>query len=232
MDTSNGTLITVEIRGKAYQVPSGITAINAFWYAGHNVIRGIGCLGGTCGSCAIIYRTKDSNDGKIDLGCQTLVEDGMAFELVPNVMPWPMGWNPYPKGKAKHRLEELTDPKAQLLAFYPEASHCRNCNACNLACPQDILIKECVWGAVDGRFAEVTELFKTCIMCGLCTSVCPESMAPALYGLYASRVQGGLLLKKPADLAARIKEVEAGRFDADWGRALQSLALAPSRPKA
>ena len=223
---SNGgnNLITVEIRGKTYRIPAGLTAINALWQTGHDVVRGIGCLGGVCGSCAIIYTTKDGDETKIDLGCQTVVEDGMAFALLPEVMPWPLGWNPYPAGKTKHRLENLTDPKAQLLTFYPEAGNCRNCNACNRVCPQDILIKECVWGAVDGKFAEVTELFKTCIMCGLCTSVCPESMTPALYGLYASRVYGGLLLKKPDGLAARIKQIEAGQFNAEWEKARGSSA--------
>ena len=33
----------VEIAGKAYDVPEGITIIKALWYTGHDVIRGAGC---------------------------------------------------------------------------------------------------------------------------------------------------------------------------------------------
>ena len=49
--------VTVEVMGKKHQVPEGITVIQALWYTGHEMIRGIGCLGGTCGACAIARST-------------------------------------------------------------------------------------------------------------------------------------------------------------------------------
>src|SRR3989441_7898772 len=52
-------MVTVEIAGKKYEVPEGITVIKALWYSGQEVIRGAGCLGGFCGACATYYRTKD-----------------------------------------------------------------------------------------------------------------------------------------------------------------------------
>ena len=52
-------MVTVEIAGKKYEVPEGITIIKALWYSGQEVVRGAGCLGGFCGACAAYYRTKD-----------------------------------------------------------------------------------------------------------------------------------------------------------------------------
>ena len=39
-------MVTVEIAGKTFQVPEGITVIKALWYTGQEVVRGVGCLGG------------------------------------------------------------------------------------------------------------------------------------------------------------------------------------------
>ena len=33
--------IAVDIQGKSYQVPEGITAVQALWYTGHELIKGI-----------------------------------------------------------------------------------------------------------------------------------------------------------------------------------------------
>ena len=52
-------MVTIEIAGKKVDVPEGITVVKAMWYAGIDVVRGIGCLGGFCGACATYYRTKD-----------------------------------------------------------------------------------------------------------------------------------------------------------------------------
>ncbi|MDH4328599.1 MAG: (2Fe-2S)-binding protein, partial [Nitrospira sp.] len=43
-------MVTIEISGKQYEVPEGITVVKAMWYAGQEVVRGIGCLGGFCGA--------------------------------------------------------------------------------------------------------------------------------------------------------------------------------------
>jgi trehalose utilization protein len=52
-------MVSVEIAGKTYQVPEGITMIKALWYTGQEVIRGAGCWGGFCGAAmatAIVKR--------------------------------------------------------------------------------------------------------------------------------------------------------------------------------
>ncbi|MDC4226198.1 MAG: 2Fe-2S iron-sulfur cluster-binding protein [Candidatus Manganitrophus sp.] len=43
--TEKKNLVTVEIMGKKYQVPQGITLIQAMFHTGHQITRGIGCLG-------------------------------------------------------------------------------------------------------------------------------------------------------------------------------------------
>ena len=203
-------MVTVEIAGKSYQVPEGITVIKALWYTGQEVVRGVGCLGGFCGACATYYRTKDDPKVKTCLACQAAVEDGMSFSMVP----------PFPARKATYPMSELKDPKQDLFNLYPEAPLCRNCNACTEACPQGIDVREGVWKAVFGDFQSVSEMFMDCVMCGLCTPVCIADIAPNLVALYASRAQGVHFTEKPDRLYHRINEIENGRYDAEWERIL------------
>ncbi|MGH9891578.1 MAG: 4Fe-4S dicluster domain-containing protein [bacterium] len=204
-------MVSVEIAGKTYQVPEGITVIKALWYVGQEVVRGVGCLGGFCGACATYYRTTDDPKVKTCLACQTAVEDGMSFSMVP----------PFPARKATYNLAALKDPKQDLFNLYPEAPLCRNCNACTEACPQGIDVREGVWKSVFGDFKEVSEMFMDCVMCGLCAPVCIADIAPNLVALYASRAQGAFFTEKPERLAHRIKEIEDGRYDAEWDRILK-----------
>ncbi len=203
-------MVSVEIAGKTFQVPEGITVIKALWYTGQDVVRGIGCLGGFCGACATYYRTKDDPKVKTCLACQTAVQDGMSFSMVP----------PFPARKAVYQMSELKDPKQDLFNLYPEAPLCRNCNACTEACPQKINVREGVWQAVFGDFKATSETFIDCVMCGLCAPVCIADIAPSLVGVYASRVQGAFFTEKPELLHHRIKEIEEGRYDAEWRRVL------------
>ena len=204
-------MVTVEIYGKKYEVPEGITVIKALWYAGQEVIRGIGCLGGFCGACATYYRTKDDPKVRTCLACQTAVQDGMSFSMMPS----------FPARKAIYTMAELKDPKQDLFALYPEAPLCRNCNACTEACPQKIDVREGVWKAVFGDFKSVSEMFMDCVMCGLCTPVCIADIAPNLVALYASRVQGAHSTEKPERLDHRIKEIADGKYKDEWARVMK-----------
>jgi succinate dehydrogenase/fumarate reductase-like Fe-S protein len=203
-------MVTVEIAGKTFQVPEGITVIRALWYTGQDVVRGVGCLGGFCGACATYYRTKDDPKVKTCLACQTAVQDGMSFSMVP----------PFPARKAIYDISKLQDPKQDLFNLYPEAPLCRNCNACTEACPQGIDVREGVWRAVFGDFKAVSEMFMDCVMCGLCAPVCIADIAPNLVALYASRAQGAHFTDRPERLTHRIQEIEEGRYDAEWDRVL------------
>lgn len=195
-------LVTVEVMGKKHLVPEGITVIQALWYTGHEMIRGIGCLGGTCGACAMVYRMPGEYQLLNGLGCQTTVRDGMWFSMVSN----------YPAAQAHYRMPDLTNAKEQLFEMYPESARCVNCNACNRVCPQGIDVRSSIWYAVFGDFAKVADLTMSCNMCGLCITRCVADMPPNLIGLYARRAQGALYAPLAGDLAKRVSELSEGRF--------------------
>jgi len=204
-------MVTVEIEGKPFQVPAGITLIKAIWYAGRDVVRGAGCLGGFCGACATYYRTKGDPKVKTCLACAKAVEDGMSFSFMPA----------FPARKAIYDLRELKDPKQDLFELYPEAPLCRNCDACTQACPQKIDVREGVWKAVFGDFEAVSDLFMDCVMCGMCAPVCIADIAPNLVAVYASRAHGVHFTEKPEGLAQRIKAISDGKYQQEWDRILQ-----------
>ena len=204
-------MVTVEIEGKPFQVPAGVTLMNAMWYAGKDVIRGAGCLGGFCGACATYYRTKDDPKVKTCLACSKAVEDGMSFSFMPA----------FPARKAIYNLSELKDPKQDLFELYPEAPLCRNCDACTQACPQKINVREGVWKAVFGDFEAVSEMFMDCVMCGMCAPVCIADIAPSLVAVYASRAHGAHYMEKPEGLSTRIKKISDGDYQEEWDRILQ-----------
>ncbi len=204
-------MVTVEIEGKPFQVPVGITLMNAMWYAGKDVIRGAGCLGGFCGACATYYRTKDDPKVKTCLACSKAVEDGMSFSFMPA----------FPARKAIYDLSKLKDPKQDLFELYPEAPLCRNCDACTQACPQNINVREGVWKAVFGDFKAVSEMFMDCVMCGMCAPVCIADIAPSLVAVYASRAHGAHYMEKPEGLSTRIKKISDGDYQKEWDRILQ-----------
>ena len=204
-------MVRVEIEGKPFQVPAGVTLMKAMWYAGKDVLRGAGCLGGFCGACATYYRTKDDPKVKTCLACSMAVEDGMSFSFMPA----------FPARKAIYNLPELKDPKQDLFELYPEAPLCRNCNACTEACPQKIDVREGVWKAVFGDFKAVSDMFMDCVMCGMCAPVCIADIAPNLVAVYASRAQGVHFTEKPEGLATRIKKIADGDYQDDWDRILK-----------
>jgi ferredoxin len=209
---SASEMVSVEIMGKPQRVPQGITVLQAMWYAGHELIRGVGCLGGTCGACGIVYRTKDTFELKNGLGCQTLVEEGMSFSMIPH----------FAAARASYKIAELADPKEALFELYPEAARCVNCNACNRVCPQGIDVRSSVWCAVFGNFDQVAELTMSCNNCGLCVMRCPADMAPNLIALYARRAYGVHEMKPPERLTHRIEEIRSGAWTAEWTR-LQAM---------
>ena len=98
-------MVTIEISGKKVEVPEGITVIKAMWYAGQEVVRGVGCLGGFCGACATYYRTKDDPKVRTCLACQMAVQDGMSFTMMP----------PFPARKAHLRHSKAPGPQTRPL---------------------------------------------------------------------------------------------------------------------
>ncbi|MFQ5587584.1 MAG: 2Fe-2S iron-sulfur cluster-binding protein [Nitrospiria bacterium] len=203
--------VMVEIMGKQYQVPEGVTMLQAMWRTGHKVIRGAGCLGGICGACPTKYRTRKASKVKTALACQTQVEDGMSFSLIASY---------YPNQKVAYRFEDVKDPKQDLFRFYPETALCRNCDACTQACPKGIDVRTGVWKAAFGDFKEGAELFTSCVMCSLCVPVCIADIVPNQVGLYMRRAQGVFYEKEISELTSRLEEIDQGKYDAEWERLL------------
>ena len=199
-------IITVEIQGKIHQVLDGVTAIQALWNTGHELIKGIGCLGGVCGGCTFTYRRKGDPGVKTGLACQTLVEEGMSFSVPVSITAT----------RAKYRIQDIKEPEASLLEYYPETRRCTRCNACTLVCPQDIDVRACVLKALSGEFSSVSNMFYNCVMCGLCAAVCDVAIKPNLVALYARRSHAALCSPLPENLIKRLREVEGGVYVADW----------------
>ena len=204
-------MITVEIQGRSFQVPEAITAVQALWYTGHELIKGIGCLGGVCGACTFTYRRSGEPGTKTGLACQTLVEEGMVFSPPASITT----------ARAKYRIAELQDPRASLLKYYPETRRCTRCNACTLVCPQGIDVRGCVLKSLSGEFSSVAEMFYSCVMCGLCTMVCDVGIKPNLVALYARRSEGAHLSIFPENLSKRLQEVEQGIYVSEWQKILE-----------
>lgn len=204
--TEKKNLVTVEIMGKKYQVPQGITLIQAMFHTGHQITRGIGCLGGVCGACGTLYRTKGSYELKQGLGCQLIVEEGMSFSLSA----------PFPVQKPIYRMEEITDPKQDLFKYFPEVALCRNCNACTEACPQGIDVRTGIWKAAFGDFKEASNLFLSCVMCSLCVPVCIAEISSNQVGLYVRRAEGVFFNERPPQLSSRIEEIHCGKYNTQW----------------
>jgi Fe-S oxidoreductase len=203
-------MINIEIQGKSCQVPEGITVVQALWYTGHELVKGIGCLGGVCGACTFTYRRKGDPGVKTGLACQTLVEEGMGFSSPVSLTIT----------RTKYRFQEIDDPKASLLKYYPETRRCTHCNACTLACPQGIDVRACVLKSLSGEFAAVSDMFYSCVMCGLCTVVCDVGIRPNLVALYARRSEGAHLIPRPENLLKRLQEMKSGAYDSEWQKIL------------
>jgi len=212
-------VVAITVNDSPCHVPHGITAVQALWYAGERPIKGIGCLGGSCGACVFSYRIGNDSTIKTGLACQTLVEEGMAFTFAPA---------PPPKPPAVYTLEDLQPAKEQLVKFYPEARRCTNCMACNWVCPQGIDARAMVRRATAGDFVDSAERFTTCIMCGLCATVCDVGIAPQRVGLFAHRAVARSL-PPPATLLTRIEAIRSGVFEAQWNNISQKVKPDPDR---
>ena len=76
-------MINIYLYGKKYEVPASLTIMEAFEYAGYQLVRGCGCRNGFCGACATIYRIKGKNELVGCLACSTKVENDMCVATLP-----------------------------------------------------------------------------------------------------------------------------------------------------
>jgi Pyruvate/2-oxoacid:ferredoxin oxidoreductase delta subunit/ferredoxin len=221
------TPVTIEIDGEVHSVSEGITLIQAMWRIGRPMIHGVGCLGGVCGACPVMVRHKvgpgaegygapnpNQMESKTSLACQTPVQAGMAVTFLPSDQSI----------KAIAPLPAAAPDRQTIFKFYPETKRCTACRSCTSVCPQGIDVMGGVRAAINGDLSAVAEKFTSCVMCGLCATVCEVRIRPHRVGMYARRLSGAFYPKAPLALLQRIEEIGSGKYEAEWDRMMSSPA--------
>jgi heterodisulfide reductase subunit C len=198
-------LIDIYIMGKCYQVPEGLTIMQALEYAGYKLVRGVGCRGGFCGACATVYQIKGDNQLKFDLACQTEVQPEMYLTQIPF----------FPAQKSIYNLNEVKPEAQAVLQYYPDTVKCFGCNTCTKACPQDLEVMWYMSDALRGDLAGVVDKSFDCVMCGLCAARCPQGLQPYNVALLCRRLQGKYKTGRSQHLELRLNEIESGRYTSE-----------------
>lgn len=204
MDNESEQQINVTIDGKVIKAPASLSTIQALWHAGYPRVKSVGCLEGVCGSCRIMVRRAGSAEVTMELGCQTLIEEGMEVNFL--VFPTPT--------HHAYELSEINNSwevQAHFSRIFPEADHCRHCSGCTTSCPKGIDVEKGVELACKGRFREAGELFIECVMCNFCMTACPEFIAPNHVGIFARRVTAYFHIR-PSNLINRLEKLHRGEL--------------------
>lgn len=204
--------VTIQILGRAVEVPVGLTIMKAMEYAGFRLVHGVGCRGGFCGSCSILYRKADDYKLRPALACQTTVEDGMHLAAIPFI----------PTNRARHDTSDIDATGATMLlaARYPELARCVACNTCTKACPQDLEVMDYVQLALRDDWEGVARESFDCIQCGLCAIRCPADIAQHQVAQLARRAYGQHLVAPSPQLCERVEEIASGRHCEELERML------------
>ena len=195
-------MINVYLYGKKYEVPSNLTIMEAFEYAGYQLVRGCGCRNGFCGACATIYRIKGKNELVGCLSCSTKVEDNMCVATLPF----------FPLEKKVYDITEIKPSQQVMMQLYPEIYACIGCNACTKACTQDLNVMQYIAHAQRGEFEECAELSFDCVMCGVCSSRCPAGISHPQVAELSRRIYGKYLAPKSQHVLDRVKEIDEGVY--------------------
>ncbi len=199
-------MIDIYVMGKHYRVPEGLTILTALEHCGYRLIRGCGCRAGACGACATVYNFYHDSTLHYGLACQTATEQGMYIMQMPY----------FPTPRQNNQLRRLQPTLEQILKVYPELAACFGCNNCTRSCPQGLEVMEFMTAALRGDFASVVEMSFDCVMCGMCAARCARGLSPHRIALLFRRIYGRYLTPKSAHLDDRIREIEEGRFDAEY----------------
>lgn len=195
--------VTIHIMGKAYEVPAGLTIMQAMEYAGYRFIRSAGCRAGFCGACATVYRKKGDYKLLTAMACQTVAEEGMFLVQIPFS----------PAEKSTYDIGEERYDASTFITKYPEIARCVACNTCTKACPQDLEVMDYIQAALRGDFYAVAEGSFDCIQCGLCAMRCPAEIVHYHVAQLGRRMYGRYGTPEPDHLKERMKELDECRYD-------------------
>jgi succinate dehydrogenase/fumarate reductase-like Fe-S protein len=205
LTTTATSEVTLSIDGHTVTVPGDHTIIQALWRAGYPRVKGVGCLEGVCGSCRVMLKRSGENEVLMALACQTVVEADMIVMFL----------EPPPPAKHHYRLSRIPNSwevQGRFHFIFPEATHCRHCGGCNVACPRGIKVEHGVQLAAEGNYAEASDIFTDCIMCDLCMTGCPEKIAPNYVGMFARRVTTHFHTRPP-NLIKRLEQIRSGTMN-------------------
>ena len=198
------TTVRIYMFGQGYEVPVGITVLEAMEAVGISTVHHSGCRAGVCGACAVLYRLQNSYEIRSCLACRTAVEEGMTI-LAPSQTEVSGG---------TALLSELSPTRSQLRMRFPTLSACMECRACDRACPQQLPVMQYVRAAREGNYALCAELSFACVMCGMCTQRCPMKIPQPQVAMVARRIHGAYLLPPSEALEQRIRAIREGEYDA------------------
>ena len=193
-------MVNVFLYGKKYEVPSDLTIMEAFEYAGYKLVRGVGCRNGFCGACATVYRIKGDRELKACLACSTKVEDNMYVATLPF----------FPLVKEGYDINQIKDFDNIMMQLYPEIYSCVGCNACTNSCSQGLNVMQYIAAAQRGDYKKCAELSFDCVMCGICSSRCPAGISHPQVAMLARRINGKYIAPECKHLADRVKEIQDG----------------------
>ena len=193
-------MVNVFLYGKKYEVPAGLTIMEAMEYAGYELRRGVGCRNGFCGACATVYRIKGDRELKACLACSTTVEDNMYIATLPF----------FPLVKEAYDIEKVRPDEQIMMQLYPEIYACIGCNACTKSCSQGLNVMQYIAHAQRAEYDKCAELSFDCVMCGICSSRCPAGISHPQVAMLARRLNGKYLSPESVHVTERVKEIEDG----------------------
>ncbi|WP_130470787.1 4Fe-4S dicluster domain-containing protein [Candidatus Magnetaquicoccus inordinatus] len=198
------TVVNIGFDGTAYQVTAGRTILVALEEVGLRFVRGVGCRGGVCGACTVLYRLQDSHQLRAGLMCQDEVHDGMEILALPYI----------PQKKAIHKLQlpEGNSPEYQVLSLYPEVNNCVMCGECSRLCPVGIDVMGYVGMIKRGDLRAAAQHSFTCVQCQACVLRCPSSISQPNAALAARRFHGRYREAVADHLGKALEKLESGYY--------------------
>ncbi len=204
MSEASNETITIWFDDERYRVSSGRTLLVAMEEIGQGFIRSVGCRGGACGACTILYRIGDGHELQAGLMCQEMVKDGMQ------VLPLPY----FPQKKAKHVLDGPEDgsPDYRVRRLYPEVSRCIMCGECTRLCPMEIDVMSYVGMIKSGDLKGAAKESFTCVQCQACALRCPAQISQPNAALVSRRLLGRHAIPRAEHLTRTMERMQQPRL--------------------